>query len=244
MYWPGNAAKAFTIRRLLDDAAGRDVTVLDHGCGGGGDWPAILSENPNVRLVAWDPYTAANIPGADVRTCFPDDIVADYVVSFSVLEHVRDRFEYLRQARDALGKGGVFYLNYDDGHFRIPIDPDDGLRRCARAVARVVLNAVAARRTGPGFQRRVTVAEADSLIEAVGFTVERVWYHNVEAFKRLAKTIPPHRADEFAAFWLSVEDRLNSDFAGRSPDERRGDTSTLWEVAASRTLLLRRQEHS
>lgn len=241
-YWPGNAAKSRVIRHLLARGARR---VFDHGCGSGGPWPAILAAQPDLELIGWDPDTRAlatarqRLAGRRARIvdAIPPVVEADAIVSLSVFEHVRDRAAYLGLAQRHLAPDGIFYLNYDDGHFRIAFDvdrPGDWPRQL-RLCVHNLLARLGRRRD---YQRRVTSAEADRLIEAAGFVVADEWYGNVAALKDLAKTIPPECQDDFQAFWLDVEERLGA-FAATGPLQR-GDRCNLWTIMPSRTLLLRR----
>ncbi|HVF31401.1 MAG TPA: class I SAM-dependent methyltransferase [Acidimicrobiales bacterium] len=251
VYWPGNVAKAFVIEQLLRRAAAGPLTVLDHGCGTGGEWDTVLRDHGELRLVGWDPdvraaeTARARLRGLDAEIHvgrLPTDVRADVVVSFSVLEHVLDRGTYLRQARAALAPGGVFFLNYDDGHFRTPFDPDEPstLWPNARAAAHNLLAPLLARAgRADRYQRRIRAAEADALVAEAGFAVEGSWYHNVDSLRRLSKTVPPERAQDFARLWMDVEARLNAELGGvRVARPRRGDDAALWHVAESRTLLL------
>ncbi len=199
---------------IVANAAGRPFVVFDHGCGDGGDWPAVLADHPNLQLRAWDPDPVrATIIRHRLRGCgnaqvlAPLDvraggITADAIVSFSVLEHVRDRPAYLATAKRLLAPDGTFYLNYDGGHVRATVDPadprtwGDGPRALRR---------LAAGRAGPA-QHRVPRAEVDRLVHEAGFAVTGVRYENVEAWKALAKHVADRAA--FARLWLAVEDGL------------------------------------
>jgi catechol-2,3-dioxygenase len=94
------------------------------------------------------------------------------------------------------------------------------------------------RRAGE-FQRRVTANEAERLVRSAGFTIENSWYHNLAAFKWLAKNIEENQEENFTRFWLDVEARLNRDFSVALDRPIRGDVSALWQITPSRTLLLR-----
>jgi SAM-dependent methyltransferase len=250
-YWPGNAAKSTVIDEILGDANGASVTVFDHGCGDGGDWARVLSDHPNVELVAWDPdqtaaeRAAARLAGHKANISvghFPEGARADVAVSFSVLEHVHDRPAYLAQARSVLSSGGRFFLNYDDGHFRTVFDPDEPFS-AALANTRVLLhNRLAGLLARFGrvahYQKRVSIAEVGELVTRAGFRVGRSWYHNLDAFKWLSKHVPEAQRSEFTTFWREVEDRLNRDFDVPLTSPQRGDPAALWQIAGSRTVEL------
>jgi hypothetical protein len=104
------------------------------------------------------------------------DLSADCIVSFSVFEHVVDRRESLAHAKQLLAPTGVLYLNYDDGHFRSRLDLADvstwgsALRTMARTL---VSFPAAAMGRHAKYQRRVDARDANRLVEAAGFRVDR-----------------------------------------------------------------------
>jgi SAM-dependent methyltransferase len=251
LYWYGNAAKIEIIDEILAAANGRAITVFDYGCGDAGDWPQILRDHPNVRLIGYEPGSnaraaAERLQGLDARIYSGNEIEtlegpADYIVSFSVFEHVYDRPAYLRHARRILAPGGTFMLNYDDGHFRNVVD----LARLREAIPEVrsrmhnvlqpLLGAAGMR---GNYQRRVARKDADALIASAGFRVDREAYHNVRSLKLLARGIAEEKRQEFARFWVGVEQELNRRFLDRSK-ETMGDDANLWREMMSRTLWLR-----
>ncbi len=137
LYWFGNAAKAKIIQEILRDISKREignrVLIFDYGCGTGGDWPRVLNDYPSIHLVGYDPNRSAievaktRLQGFSAELLTGDQLqsmpfLADYIVSFSVFEHVYDRLAYLQTAKTHLAEDGIFYLNYDDGHFRNMLD--------------------------------------------------------------------------------------------------------------------------
>lgn len=254
LYWLGNAAKSRVIDEILTNNPGsKPVTVFDYGCGDGGDWPSILADYPNLRLVGYEPYApscqlarerlnghaAEILTGKDINTLA---IRADYIVSFSVFEHVVHRAEFLRHAKRILGANGMFYLNYDDGHFRNLLDVSrpatwmPALRAWGRTA---VSRPFAAIGLQSHYQRRVCAEDADRLVVESGFRIERVYYHNLICLKDLAKTMPEGHRQRFAAWWMDSEKLLNEQFHVRLPEKRFGDSSNLWQQMLSRTLCLR-----
>lgn len=248
-YWIGNVAKSRVIARLLADGRPR-LVVFDYGAGRGGDWPAILARHDNIELHAFEPHKASRdelvrqLTG--LRAIIHPDIEgatlqADAIVSFSVLEHVYDRRRYLAHAKRLLAPAGVFYLNYDDGHFRTSLDLDrhEGFKV---AIADYVQHRLAGLWPRVGriglYESRVRRSDADRLIKAAGFEIAAERYENLSSFKSLIKTLPDERRQDFTRLWLEVEDRLNSEFRADGP-ERMGDRVNLWREMGSRTLELR-----
>lgn len=254
LYWLGNAAKSRVIDEILASNPGPEpVTVFDYGCGDGGDWPSILSEHPKLRLVGYEPYVpscrkarerlrnhAAEILTGNDIDALP--IKADYIVSFSVFEHVVHRADFLRHAKRILGPNGMFYLNYDDGHFRNFLDVSrpatwmPALRAWGRTA---VSRPFAAFGLQSHYQRRVSAVDADRLVVESGFRIERVDYHNLICLKDLAKAMPEGHRQRYAAWWLDAEKMLNEQFHVHLPENRFGDSSNLWQQMLSRTLCLR-----
>jgi len=254
LYWLGNVAKTRIVLDLLERSAGATlVTIFDYGCGDGGDWPSILRDNSHLRLVAFEPSAVSfgkavkRLAGCDAQLLTGDamstlNIKADYIVSFSVFEHVVDLAMFLRHAKRMLAPGGRFYLNYDDGHFRNVLDlaePSTWLRELRARLRTLVSPALAVMGREAGYQQRVVAAVADRLVWEHGFAIERVDYHNLLSLKELAKTIPAAQREEFSRWWLDVELALNERFCHRLADARFGDYVNLWRQMGSRTLYLR-----
>lgn len=254
LYWLGNAAKSRVIDEILACNPGSEpVTVFDYGCGDGGDWPAILADHRWLRLIGYEPYApscqkarerlrnhAADILGGrDIDTLA---VKADYIVSFSVFEHVLHRAEFLRHAKRILSPGGMFYLNYDDGHFRNLLDLSrpvtwlPALRAWGRTMAS---RPFAAFGFSSHYQQRVDASEADALVAESGFRIERVDYHNLVCLKDLAKAMPVDLRQPYAAWWLDAEKCLNEQFRASLSETRYGDNCNLWQQMLSRTLCLR-----
>ena len=241
--WPGNSAKARIIGLLAKNT--RPITVFDYGAGSGGHWPEILPLLPNVSLICFEPHgpsrarLESRLSGLNASTVgSPEGVEADFIVSFSVFEHVYDRRAYLATARKVLKPGGTFYLSYDDGHFRNTIElakPRFGpLREHLGNLAAPILPYVGLVRR---YQRRVGRDEADALISETGFTVVSQRYDNVPSMKRLSKAMPADRMGEFMDVWIALEDQLNQRFSFEGP-EVLGDRNVLWQVMGTRTLEL------
>lgn len=254
LYWLGNAAKTRIISELLARNPGPEpVTVFDYGCGDGGDWPRILGDHPHVRLLAFEPGTVSyqkasqRLQGCNARVLSGDamsslDVQADYIVSFSVFEHVVNQRAFLLHARRVLAPGGLFYLNYDDGHFRNFLDlaePETWLPALRSRLRTLVSPLMAALGRQIGYQRRVKAAAVDRLVADSGFRIERIDYHNLLSLKDLAKSIPEPLREDYARWWMAAELGLNAQFATKLDGAIYGDSINLWRQMVSRTLCLR-----
>lgn len=249
--WPGNSAKARIASAIMTLAAQRPLTVLDFGAGRGGSWPMILRQCPNIRLFAYepDPVAAADLArcltglNAEVRSGDASalSVEADVVVSFSVFEHVYDRRAYLKTAARALKPDGVFFLNYDDGHFRNVIDLGEP-RGWLSAIRTRLHNLLAPLMPKIGriglYQRRQPKDDLMNLLHEAGLKITSERYENLSAFKKLAKTLPAEQIPAFMAFWVATEDTLNREFKAEGAAYC-GNRTNLWRIAASLTLELR-----
>jgi SAM-dependent methyltransferase len=254
MYWLGNAAKTKVIVRVLEECrSGREITIFDYGCGGGGDWPRILSDFPHLRLYGYDineraaeaarrrlaTKNALVFSGGDIHNL---NFKADCIVSFSVFEHVYDRGFYLRTAKRLLARHGLFFLNYDDGHFRnvLSLDqPGCWLSQLREWVHKMASPPLARLSVSARYKGRVVREQVDRLVRESGFEVIRAEYSNLPSFKSLYKAIPEDRREEFSRLWLETEEALNSRFLTEEGGELYGDRANLWQQMPSRTLYLR-----
>jgi SAM-dependent methyltransferase len=249
LYWTGNAAKARIIDLILSRAGGRAISIFDYGAGAGGDWPDILRDHTNVRLIGYEPSAArqklaARLAGLNAEVYGGDPLVlrfgADYIVSFSVLEHVVNRAAYLRTAKRLLAPNGTFFLNYDDGHFRKKIDlsqPNSWVAELREQASNLTASVWPRVGQEAWYQARVYRADADRMIAAAGFRVRSVRYENIVSFKHLVKSVPPDKTQEFMRFWIDAETRLNEHFAVETCPAL-GDTALLWRELPARTIEL------
>ena len=252
--WPGNSAKAKVISAILSQApANLPFTIFDFGCGTGGEWPRVLSQHGNIHLIGYDPLegsieearsrlTQHNVELFTSGQLLSQTFKADFVVSFSVLEHVYDRRTYLQTAKAHLAESGIFYLNYDDGHFRNTLDltaPPLWPRQSREWIHNLLAGPLACVGLTKRYQKRIRRAEMDKLIEETGFRVIEESYSNLASLKGLYNLIPENKRENYMRLWLDLEEELNAKFLIRSEDDSLGDSANLWQVMASRTVVLR-----
>ena len=247
LYWPKNIAKYRAINAILAESQD-DIAILDYGAGAGSDWPLVLRDHPHITLYCFEPSRdAAHILSQRVPVVIDESELADppgqvdYVISFSVFEHVRDRKRYLETAKRWLRPGGKFILNYDDGHFRTKIDlaqptswwpafKVEAVNRCASMLPYLGLIGK--------YQKRVVRRQIDALVAETGFVVAGERYENLESMKRLASTLSDEELPDFCEMWLALENQLNDRFL-KNCKESMGDTANLWREMLSRTLILK-----
>jgi len=255
--WTGNSAKAKIIGRILEESDGRSILVFDYGCGVAPGWNQVLSSHPNIRYIGYDPdepsvkLARQSLAGlrADVYTgksIHKLSFEADYVISLSVFEHVFDRFGYLKNVKRLLASDGTFFINYDDGHFRISIDPDRP--KTWYPALRVWLHnklsrILAATGNISQFQCRVARSELDKLVERVGFEITESFYSNLRCLKELNKHIDVEKRADLMELWVQLEEELNTRFI-KDSGYQWGDSVNLWRVMGSRTVVLRQYEES
>jgi hypothetical protein len=245
--WFGNVAKMRIIDRIVSVPGPK--RVFDYGAGSGGDWPETLARYPEIQLYAYEPSKAVRklrgrIPSATIL----DDIAlhslpiaADFIVSFSVFEHVYDRPAYLATARRHLAPSETFFLNYDDGHFRKSIDlnaPGSWVGPMREHITSLGAGVWPKIGMVGRYQKRVLPDDADRMVADAGFKVASVRYENLISLKNLAHCLPDDQRAKFAEYWLKTETDLNErfSFAGKPS---LGDDNILWREMASRSLELK-----
>ena len=119
LYWHGNIAKTKIIDEILGQVSiGKSISILDYGCGVGGDWPQILKDYPQIQLWGVEPHresylqAKSRLAGFNARVLTlseleQENFQADFVVSFSVLEHVFDQKKYFCDVKNHLSPQGV-----------------------------------------------------------------------------------------------------------------------------------------
>ncbi|UKO98447.1 class I SAM-dependent methyltransferase [Nostoc sp. UHCC 0870] len=252
LYWLGNCAKTKIIGEILEKIHhSQEVVIFDYGCGTGGDWPSILANHPNIRFIGYEPSKKSfalaqkRLSNFNVQLLTAESIQqvtfkADFIVSFSVLEHVYDKAFYLKTAKKILADQGIFYLNYDDGHFRNYLDLNElnlSFLQAKEWINNLLAQPLASVGVVSSFQKRVDRRDIDNLVQEIGFSILQNFYSNLNSFKSLCKTLSPDKQQNFAHLWLEVENVLNEKFR-QEGETYYGDSTNLWWQMGSRTLVL------
>ena len=211
------------------------------GCGDGSKW-GWLREGPwhdRIDFVGFDldrdavSRAASRFPG---WRFFPEPAYAmerhvsqaDVVVSFSTLEHVYRRDEFLRSARGIMAPGAVFWLNYDNGHF---LD----WREWKRNWFGPLLARLGQERY---FQAPVGQAEIEGLIADAGLVVEEELNFHSAVRKRFHRVFREpaasrHYMDAWLEFELAVNRCLAEDASAcRDVGSNRHELSKLFRLRA------------
>ena len=214
----GNAAKLYCVN-LIDSLAGdkKASSILDLGCGDARNFAALLRRHPHIRYLGVDPSRSACEQARRALDGLNGEIVNglaydvrrgpfDVVVSFSVLEHVYRRRQYLDAVKANLAADGLVLINYDAGHFAALGTP--GQQRVELWKSRI--GKVFARFGRERYYQAI-VRDADfrSLVEDVGLRIVEEKVFNTD-LKSVYKAVPSARRSDFMERWLAFELYLNT----------------------------------
>jgi len=210
----GNTAKLYCLSWIEQyiKEKGSKVKILDLGCGTANNFINLLKLYPQVYYVGVEPskqsYLRAqqNLKGlnATIINSYAYKVHEkikekfDIVVSFSVLEHVYRRMDYLLSAKECLKDDGYFLINYDSGHFLY------GNERLKNLIGPILAFF--------GFEKyyQSFVKEEDFLrmIERIGFRIVDSKFFNSN-LKDIFKIIPEGQRTNYMEKWLEFELWLN-----------------------------------
>jgi SAM-dependent methyltransferase len=125
----------------------------------------------------------------------------DLVVSFSVLEHVYQRANYLRSAKECLKPNGYFLINYDAGHFVLGTGRDRLKNLIGPICARFGVEKY--------YQAFVREQEFQGIVQSLGMKIIDGKFFNT-GLKGVFKVIPASAQNEYMEKWLDFELWLNS----------------------------------
>ncbi len=225
----GNAAKLYCLNWIEDHIRLKEgqITILDLGCGSAGGFVALLKKHPQVHYVGLEPSKRAclqakhnlkglnasivNAYGYSVKDRLREEF--DVVVSFSVLEHVHKRADYLTSARDCLKCGGYFLINYDAGHFVLGTRRDRVKNVVGPLLARVGIERY--------YQSFVKEQEFRDVVKHLGLKIVDEKFFNT-GLKGVYKAVPDSVRAAYMEKWLDLELWLNG--AGIPYDDAKART--------------------
>ncbi|MFB6181775.1 MAG: class I SAM-dependent methyltransferase [Candidatus Magasanikbacteria bacterium] len=255
-YWTGNAAKSKIIKLILEEIQNleEEVTIFDHGCGNAGKWKNFLTDHQNVKYIGSEPdaeriekskkelQEVNNVELYTANQLKDKDFSADFIISFSVFEHVYHKRDYLKTAKKFLAEDGKFFLNYDDGHFRNKVNLKN-IKNVIRELKIMTHNFLSPILAKMGYvswyQERVNYNNTKKLLKEEGFQITNQFYSNLENFKGLSKHIKDTDEQEFTKFWIETETKLNKSFKKR--ENYKEDINNLWRIMGSNTFVLKHQ---
>ena len=216
----GNTAKYYCLiwlDRYMKEKTGT-VTILDLGCGTSLNLVKLMQKYPSIHYIGVEPSAADVRIARENLKNFNAEIFqgqahevdlspADIVISFSVLEHIYDRTEYLSVAKHCMKLDGFFLINYDAGHFVVTSgrwwDPrsDVWLNFWSPFLAKFGWRR--------HFQAFVEEAAFQDLLDKLGFEVVEEAFFNTD-IKGLCSLVPNENRKEFMLKWYEFELTLNS----------------------------------
>ena len=212
----GNTAKLYCLnwleKYLTDHPA--PIRILDLGCGEGLNFVKLLQKyaarvsytgiEPDEKNCQLARENLRGLPATVIKSYgykLSDKLSGEYdfVVSFSVLEHVFRRLAYLKTVKEYLAPAGYFLINYDAGHFVA------GRERLKNMVGPFL----ALFGLEKYYQSFVKEEDFCEFIDLVGLKIIDQKFFNTK-LKGVAKIISPANSEEFMGKWFNYELWLNS----------------------------------
>jgi hypothetical protein len=253
LYWYGNVAK-FEIANQIKSIAhstDRELVVVDLGAGRGGDWDLLAAECPNVRICLWEPhgptskYLEGRFNGTGIeihRELESLQGIADIGTSLSVLEHVDKKISHFQNASNILKKDGIFFMNFDDGHFRYSSTNIFSLREYRLPLAeawRTTLSGYSKKLLPTNrFQKKVSLSEFLRCIDESDLELISMRFRHLAEIKGVSKKVgKPDSQLQFMRNWLDFETRAENAIA---KSNQSSSIETCWELFATRTAVLKK----
>lgn len=213
----GNTAKIYDLALLMEASEQRrPFRVIDLGCGTAATVEPVLRDINDVEFVGIEPDLRASSAATEClrglnatilhRSAYslPDELIGqfDVALSFSTLEHVYRREQYLRTAASALRDGGLLLMNYDHGHFVVGSRSDTVKNLIGPVLARLGNESK--------YQRFVTRSAVSSWSADAGLSLREQKFFNLRSLKELSHRVPEDQRMSYQKEWLASELRLNS----------------------------------
>lgn len=210
----GNSAKLYNLQWIEQYVKEKDgkIKILDLGCGTALNFVSLLKSYPQLNYCGIEPskqsyiYAQQNLRGlnAILINSYAYKVYEklkgkfDIVVSFSVLEHVYKRIDYLSFAKRYLKENGYFFINYDAGHFL------SGNERLKNFIGPIFAYFGIERY----YQSFVKENDFLQMIDKVGFKIIDAKYFN-SSLKSIYKMIPESKKADYMKKWLEFELWMN-----------------------------------
>jgi SAM-dependent methyltransferase len=212
----GNSAKLYCLNWIETYAQQKEgkISILDLGCGTALNLVTLLRQYPGISYVGLEPLKSAalaaerNLKGLNATIVHAYGYSAherlgqefDIVMSFSVLEHVYRRIDYLRSAKACLKSDGYFLINYDAGHFVLGTRKDRLKNLVGPVLARLGIERY--------YQSFVREQDFQSMVKALGLKIIDDKFFNT-GLKGVYKVVPGAHQTAYMEKWLSFELWLN-----------------------------------
>ncbi|OGF68220.1 MAG: hypothetical protein A2Y62_20725 [Candidatus Fischerbacteria bacterium RBG_13_37_8] len=214
----GNTAKLYCLNWIEDyiKKMQKPVSILDLGCGEALSFIKLLERYPDIYYMGIEPDKKISLKAqknlaqfnAKVQCAYAYDIGKrigekfEIVVSFSVLEHVYRRQDYMRSAKECLKDEGYFLINYDAGHFTSPEE-----RNKIKDLARILFARMGIEKY---YQSFVKEEEFQALLQDNDFKVVDAKFFNSYSLKGFYREIAVADRPHYMEQWLESELSLNS----------------------------------
>lgn len=252
LYWFGNVAKFEIANRIgaLASGSSKSIEIVDLGAGSGGDWDKLVRDNPRVSVHLWEPHDKyfeglrSRFKGIS-RIYVHKDIdnltsKFDLGTSLSVLEHVKNPSDHLCAIERLLKPNGLFFMNFDDGHFRKQIAPQGilDLRLTTAEFYRSTISRIIPRLVPTNvYQKRVSQSKIFELIAKSELEIEEIFFNHIGSLKSLIKKSGTDAIDlETMIKWAEFDQTLAKSHTFATPNDTA--INVLWKLFSTRTFVL------
>lgn len=212
----GNIAKYFIYKYIKEKLLSTNdiIKIVDMGSGSGKQWDWLYYSDLKAKVefhgfdidknaikIAKDKkpdWNFYNEPAYKMEQIVND---VDIITTLSALEHVYKRKDFLNSAKMLLKKDGIFYLNYDNGHF---------LSNELREKIKTILGPVFAKFGWENwYQSFVWQDEIEKYIGDLDFIVKDEFNFHQSTNKQFHRIVVDDISEEYMELWLNYEVDIN-----------------------------------